>query len=193
MSTSTSPSLRQRAVDTAKAILAQNPVYLDTETTGLKSDDEIIEISIVDDSGKVLFESLIRPIKSIPPDASAVNGITNEQVKTAKPWPFLWQDIRASLFGRTVVMYNADFDLRMIRQTQEKTMKKVDLPFTHADLLKIYSDFRGEWDPNRRSYRYFSLQAAGKHSGIELPNAHRATADTLLTRALLHFIAGVAY
>jgi DNA polymerase III epsilon subunit-like protein len=60
---------------------------------------------------------------------------------------------------------------------------------TTFDLLKLYAEFRGDWDPYRRSYRYHSLANAGVQCNIHLPNAHRATADTLLTRALLHHIA----
>lgn len=57
------------------------------------------------------------------------------------------------------------------------------------DLLKLYAEYRGEWDPRRRSYRYHSLANAGRQCNITLPNAHRTTADTLLTRALLHYLA----
>jgi hypothetical protein len=57
------------------------------------------------------------------------------------------------------------------------------------DLLKLYAEFRGEWDAKRRSYRYQSLDSAGNQCGIILPNAHRATADTLLTRAILFYMA----
>jgi DNA polymerase-3 subunit epsilon len=61
------------------------------------------------------------------------------------------------------------------------------------DLLKLYSRFRGEWDSVRRSWRYFSLEQAGKSANITLPNAHRSTADTLLTRELLHYIANQTF
>jgi hypothetical protein len=34
-----------------------NSVFLDTETTGLDDDAELVEIAVVDDTGAVLFES----------------------------------------------------------------------------------------------------------------------------------------
>lgn len=38
-------------------------VYIDTETTGLDSyRDEILEIAIVDDNGKSLVNSLVKPV-----------------------------------------------------------------------------------------------------------------------------------
>ena len=43
--TNSPPPIRQRAIQTAQKILAAQPIYLDTETTGLENSDEIIEIS----------------------------------------------------------------------------------------------------------------------------------------------------
>jgi DNA polymerase III epsilon subunit-like protein len=62
-----------------------------------------------------------------------------------------------------------------------------------VDVLKFFSEFRGEYDPVRGSYRYFKLEEAGRYFNIPLPNAHRSTADALLTRAVLHSIAGLPY
>ena len=189
MSTSSSPSLRQRAMETARTVLTNQPVYLDTETTGLNATDEVIEIAIVDHDGSLLYQSLIKPSRPIPPDATRIHGITDAEVQSARAWPVLWPEIRGILFGRWIVMYNQDFDLRMMAQSHAR----YNLPWNERlktfDLLKLYAEYRGEWDPRRRSYRYHSLDAAGKQCGIQLPNAHRAVADTLLTRALLHHIA----
>ena len=98
----------------------------------------------------------------------------------------------ALLVGRLVVIYNAEFDLRMMQQSHARYRLPWKERLNTFDLLKLYAEFRGEWDPKRRSYRYHSLANAGQQCGISLPNAHRTTADTLLTRALLHHIAGAS-
>ncbi len=180
---------RQRAIEVARKVCAARPVYVDTETTGLNRSDEIIEISIVDDDGSVLLESLVKPSQPIPPDSTRVHGITNEDVQNARAWPVIWPQIRSVLFGRLIVFYNEEFDMRMMQQSHGRYNLPWKEKFTTFDLLKLYAEYRGEWDSQRRSYKYHSLDAAGKHSKIILPNAHRATADTLLTRALLHYIA----
>jgi DNA polymerase-3 subunit epsilon len=74
---------RQQAVQLARHVISQNPVYLDTETTGLEKSDEIIEISIIDAAGQVLLNSLVRPSKPIPMNATAIHGISNDQVQKA--------------------------------------------------------------------------------------------------------------
>jgi DNA polymerase III epsilon subunit-like protein len=181
---------RQQAIQVARQVLAQNPVYLDTETTGLEKTDEVVEITILDPEGQVLLNSLVRPSQPIPAGAERIHGISNEMVQKAPAWPILWQQIRPLLIGKTIVAYNSDYDHRLLQQSHARYKQPWRDSLKFFDLLKLYSQFRGEWDANRRSWRYFSLDAAGKACGIPLPNAHRATADTLLTRALLHFIAG---
>lgn len=185
----TSATARTRAIETAKQIVARRPVYLDTETTGLDNSSEIIEISIVDDDGKVLFESLVRPSQPIPAASTRIHGLRDEDVRTARPWPILWPEIRNVLFNRLIVMYNESFDKRMIEQTHKRYNMRVTDRLQTFDLLALYAQFRGEWDSYRRSYRFHSLADAGRQCQISLPNAHRSTADTLLTRALLHYIA----
>jgi DNA polymerase III subunit epsilon len=184
-----SSSARRNAILRAQQALAARPVYLDTETTGLDPKDEIVEISIVDEDGSVLLDKFVRPSQPIPLEATRIHGITNENVKGAMLWPIVWQEVRPLLAGRLIVMYNSEFDLRMMRQSMTKYRQPWNAKFDTFDLLKVYAEFRSEWDLKRQSYRYFSLDSAGKYSGIALPNAHRAAADSLLTRALLHHIA----
>jgi DNA polymerase-3 subunit epsilon len=182
-------SPRQQAVQVARQVIAQNPVYLDTETTGLDKSDEIVEITIINDSGEVLLNSLVRPSQSIPYAAENIHGITNDMVQKSPAWPILWQQIRPILMNKTIVAYNSDFDYRLIQQSHARYQQPWRDRLVFFDLLKLYGLYRGEWDSYRRSWKYFKLEDAGKASNIALPNAHRATADTLLTRALLHFIA----
>jgi len=183
-----SSSLRQRTIETARRVRATHPVYVDTETTGLERSDEIIEISIVDDDGSVLLETLVKPSQSIPADATRIHGITNQEVKNERTWPVIWPTIRGLLFGRLIVFYNQDFDLRMMQQSHARYNLPWKDKLNTFDLLKLYAEYRGDWDPIRRAYRYHSLANAGRDCHIPLPNAHRSTADSLLTRALLHYI-----
>lgn len=185
----TASSARKSAIETAQKIISTKPVYLDTETTGLERSDEIVEISIIDDDEQVLLDTLVKPLKPIPEAVTRIHGLSNADVQTARAWPLVWPQVRSALFGRMVVIYNEEFDLRMMQQSHSRYNLPWKDKFTTFDLLKLYSAFRGEWDAVRRSYRYHSLADAGQQCAIQLPNAHRATADTLLTRALLHYIA----
>ncbi len=56
-------------------------------------------------------------------------------------------------------------------------------------IMQLYAQFYGAWNSRYRSYRWQRLEQAAQQCGIELPNAHRAKADTTLARAVLHHMA----
>ncbi len=79
--------------------------------------------------------------------------------------------------------------MRMLKQSLEQYGSPWKENFQTFDILKLYAQFASVWDPRRRSFKYHSLESAGRACKISLENTHRATDDTLLTRALLHYIA----
>lgn len=181
---------RKLAILTAQTEVLLRPVYLDTETTGLDSSDQVVDICIVDDDGTVLVDSLVKPKGVIPADVIRIHGITNEMVKDAPAWPEIWPEVEAALAGRRVAIYNAEFDVRMMRQSHRKYRLPWQLGETSfVCVMKLYAQFRGEWNPYYGSYRWQKLEQAGKQCRIALPNAHRAQADAQLARAVLHYMA----
>ena len=187
-------SSRTDAIQTARNILQKNPVFLDTETTGTGPMDSIIEISIVDTDGTVLLDTLVKPVGKISPDAISVHHITNEMVKDAPTWKVVWEKTKAILQNRIVVIYNADFDVRMLKQTHMVNwMAWAPPPGTEFTcLMKLYAQFYGERNTKTGTYKWQSLDIAGQQCGIPLPNTHRAKDDTLLARELLLYIANAS-
>jgi len=185
---------RGQAIQIAREKLALNPLYLDTETTGREQSSEIIEISIIDDVGQVVFESLVKPTRLIPLEVTRIHGITNEMVKGSPNWMSVWPHVRDVLTGQIVGIYNAEFDLRMIKQTLEKFRMAWTTPenFSSFCIMKLYAQYKGEWNNMRGAYRWHSLEDAGRQCRILLPNSHRARDDSLLARAVLHYMAADA-
>jgi DNA polymerase-3 subunit epsilon len=187
-------SARQQAVQIAREKLSRHPVYLDTETTGIERNSEIIEISIIDHDGQVLYDSLVKPSSGkIPFDVIQIHGITMEMVLNAPRWLSVWPEVREILSGRQVGIYNADFDIRMMQQSHAayRMRWQADPTINFFCIMKLYAQFYGEWNRMRGSYRWQSLDAAGKQCKIPLPNSHRAKDDTLLAREVLHYMAGI--
>ena len=112
--------MKQNAILRARTILQCDPLFFDTETTGFRSNAEIVEIGVVDAEGQTVLESLVRPTRRIPADATAVHGITDEMVVDAPKWPEIWPQVRQLFADRSVGIFNADFDLRMMRQSHEQ-------------------------------------------------------------------------
>lgn len=73
-------SQRKAAINLMNSWLinSDNFVILDTETTGLDEHDEIVEVAVIDMSGKVLLNTLVNPIQPIPYEATQIHGITND-------------------------------------------------------------------------------------------------------------------
>jgi DNA polymerase-3 subunit epsilon len=185
-------SERKYAIEKANDILGKNPIYMDTETTGLHSTAEIVEIAIIDQDGNTIFESLVRPSQPIPPDATRIHRITDEMVRSAPYWPIIWPTIRSILSNHHTAIYNAEYDLRML----QSSLKRYNQPwmniFDTSCIMNLFARFRGDWNPKYRAFRFYSLDDAGKICKIPLKNTHLAKDDSLLARELLHYIANAS-
>ena len=176
-------SSRKSAIQKAREYLAVRPVFLDTETTGLDPSAEIIEMCVVNHDGTVLLETYVKPVRPIPLDAVRIHGISGEMVADAPNWPEVWPTVEAVIRGRYIGIYNAEFDLKMMRQSQQRYGMAWEFPFSRVfDVMKLYADYSA-------NQRWVSLETAGRQCGIPLPNSHRARADTLLLREVFQFIA----
>lgn len=181
---------RAEAIRQAKGYLAKKPVYLDTETTGTGPNAEVVEIGIVDHDGSVLVDTLVKARGKIEPGAQRVHKITAEMLADAPSWQDVWPQVEAALQGRYVGVYNLDFDVRMMQQSHTRSWMQWRQPEVNFFcVMKMYAKFYGQWNPKRGSYKWQSLDQAGQQCQLKLPNAHRAVDDTLLTRAVLHFVA----
>ncbi|MBN2045128.1 MAG: 3'-5' exonuclease [Anaerolineales bacterium] len=159
------------------------PVFLDTETTGFGSDDEIIDIAVIDFEGNVLFESLVKPRKKIPIDATAVHGISNRMVKKAPSWSEVWEQVEPHISGKHLGIYNKEYDLRLISQTCRKHKVTYHSPYLSAFcIMELFARYYGQWDDYHKSFSWQKLEKAGKYFNIDMPNSHRAKDDALLAR-----------
>jgi len=95
-------------------------VVLDTETTGTSPFDEIVQIGIVAWNGRVLLDALVKPTKPIPPSATAIHRISDADVLRAPSFPDVFGRVQRILSGKKIVIYNAGFDTRLIRQSLAK-------------------------------------------------------------------------
>lgn len=179
---------RWNAIRRAKEWLAQRPVFLDTETTGLDEQAEIVEIAVVDTDGTPLLDQLVRPQGEVPWDAVQVHGLSSERLQHAPPWPQVWPAVQRVLSGRLVAIYNAQYDVRLLQQTNARYGIPFELPgTTFVCIMELYAEYKGQRKGN--GYRFWSLEQAGRDLGIPLPNSHRALDDTLLAKAVLERLA----
>lgn len=165
-------------------------VIVDTETTGLTKDDEIIEMSIINMRGEVLLNTLVKPTRPIPAAATAINNITNEMVADAPAWAEVYPTVMSIIADRKWLAWNSQFDARLITQTCLITGIYRDLPVeqvlqmytavhsSHIDAKKTYSQWYGAYAAKHKDFVRQSLAMAVVQQGIAMNNeAHRALAD----------------
>jgi DNA polymerase-3 subunit epsilon len=181
---------KQRVVRIANDLVGLSPVFLDTETTGISPLDVVIEIAVLDSDGSVLLDTLAKSTMPIPPEATAIHGINDIHLVDAPEWGEVWPELVRVLDGRVVGIYNAAFDLRMLRQTCGLAGILWTQPFKrHFCIMEMFAEFFGDWNQSRRSYRWKSLEFAGKYFKLPGQNVHRAKEDTILSKLVFESIA----
>ena len=173
-------------IESPQELLRRSPLLLDTETTGLGRDDEIIEIAILTVEGDEIVNMLVEPRGTIGDEAAGVHHITPPMLDGCRRFEDIWAEIEPLLAGHPLVAYNAPFDERMIIQSLVKSgrVPSTDLEFHCARRLsaKLIAAARP----------LLSLDEAAAFFGIDHDgHRHRALSDAdLLRRVFLAMTSG---
>jgi DNA polymerase III epsilon subunit-like protein len=158
-------------------------IYLDLETTGLyPPDDEILEIAIVDDAGRALLHSLVRPVRHTDWPDAVRHRITPADVQHAPALDMLREQIIEAVQGKIVVIYNAPFDQGFLPDDLATAAQ------VHC-CMRAFAEYYGEWDDWHGNYRWQSLSTAARFvRHVWTGPTHRAVADCVATRAVWRYL-----
>lgn len=159
---------------------------VDTETTGLNPADghaliEVATVSLTDGAIAETWSSLVQPGRAIPPDATAVHGITDAMVAQAPPPAEVAAELRRRCGDRTLVFHNVSFDLPFLNAG----MRLAGQPLLFnaiVDTLGLARGLPGEGGN--------SLGALAERFGLPREPRHRALGDALTTARLFLALAG---
>ena len=160
-------------------------IVFDTETTGLNSNsDRIISIAailFVNGIEEKRFYSLVNPGRSIPPEATDVNGITNEMVANAPNELTVIQQfidfIGDAITGKTLlVAYNSIFDAKFLKAAAERYNIKGNI--RHFDVLA----YAKKKLPVLKNYKQVTVAT---HFRINTDNAHNSMRDSEMCAEIL--------
>lgn len=179
----------ENVTNTAKKWWRSDFLILDTETTGLGEDAEVVEIGVIDKNGKVVFEQLIKPSKPIPEEATAIHGITNEDVKDAPVFDEVLPIFIELLSNKKIIAYNSKYDNRVLVAScrSEKKAKELSALLNFQSrfcLMELFAEWYGEKKEDG-NFKWQSLIKAASFFGVDTTDAHRATADALMALEVL--------
>ena len=156
-------------------------VFFDLETTGVDvTRDHIVEISIIKilPTGEEIEKTRrINPGIKIPPEATAVHHITDEDVADAPMFKQIARSLANELTGCDIAGFNSNkFDIPMLDQEFQRAGVKFD--FSKSRMIDVQTIFhKKEQRTLVAAYRFYC--------GKELDGAHSANADTRATYEVL--------
>jgi DNA polymerase-3 subunit epsilon len=162
-------------------------VAVDTETTGLSPNDghALVEVATVALEGDVIGEtwsSLMQPGRPIPPDASAVHGISDAMVAEAPAPDEVVAQLRRRCGDLTLVFHNVAFDLPFMIGA----LRRAGQPPLLNPIVDTLGLARGLAGPGSNS-----LGALAVRYGLPGESRHRALGDALTTARLFLALAAV--
>lgn len=155
--------------------------FFDLETTGIKvATDRIVEICIhkVNIDGSTKTKTLrINPEMPIPPEVTAIHGITDEDVRDAPKFREVAGELAAFLDNCDLAGFNSNhFDIPLL--VEEFLRADVDFDLKGRRFVDVQNIFH-KMEPR-------NLYAAYKfYCDKDLENAHSAEADTIATFEIL--------
>lgn len=161
-------------------------VIFDLETTGVScNSDEVVEISAVKViGGNVVdeFSTLVNPGRSIPAQASAVNGITDDMVADAPAFQTALNDFNEFVGELPLVGHNINtFDIKFICRDAMKYWNKT-FGNDYIDTLVMARACL----PGLGHYKLVDL---AEHYGISPEGAHRALNDCRMNQKVFEKLA----
>ncbi len=153
----------------------------DLETTGTDTNrDRIVQIAIirVEPSGtRRTFETLVNPECPIPPQATAIHGISDADVRDQPTFAQIRGEVEEHLDGADLAGYNSiRFDQPLLQRELNRSGSHLDLDDArHLDAMIIFHKM--ERRDLTAAYRFFCDK--------DLEGAHSALVDTTATLEIL--------
>lgn len=151
--------------------MKKNMICLDVQTTGLSYDDEILQLTILNEDGEILFHHYIKPrLLCSWYDAEEVYGITQEMVRCEKTITMYKEELQKIFDNADVVIgYN-------IHYFDSVFLKKAGLKLDHLQMFDVMEEFApifGETSEYFNQYIWQSLETCCKYYGYKLPEGKK--------------------
>ena len=149
-----------------RAVPKDKILCFDVETTGLsREEDEILQLSIVDGTGKTVFNEYIKPTRHESWDgAEAIHGISPSDVAD-KPTIEEYRDTLNDIFKdvQLLVGYNnIYFDNAFLKEAGIQISEDTKM----YDVMLKFAPIYGEWNEMRQDYKWQKLAKCAEYYGF---------------------------
>lgn len=169
-----------------------NIICLDTETNGVDQySDEILQLSIIDGCGAILFNEYIKPVHHDCWDrAEMVNHISPLMVKDCKPLLYYSDTIQRILENADILVgYNIySFDLPFIFHAGIPYKAKKNSII--VDVMLEFAEIYGEYNSYFGSYKWQKLTTCAEYYSYSENNWHNSLDDAKATLYCFHKMFG---
>ena len=156
-------------------------VALDLETTGLDPRrDAIVSLAAIpflDGAPAAGYVTLVDPGRAIPPESTAVHGLTDGMVRGAPPLERVLRDAEPVIDGAALVGHNTGFDAAVLARARRACgLPRLRNPI--VDTRRLAAFLHPEW-------RDVSLERITEWLDVEVVARHTAEGDALTAGRIL--------
>ncbi len=138
----------------------EDAVVLTLATTGLDDPVDVVEVVVLGTDGEARLHERVRPVGhdgdrepvEIEDGATGMHGHTAESLADAPTFAEVYPRLAAALAGKRVVVYNAEYVLRVLEQTVERYGLEALDTARIEDAMAAYARAEGEWSVESESY-----------------------------------------
>ena len=173
---------RELDLPSSESLSGLTYAVVDVEATGgrLSGGDRITEIAVVELRNGVattLIDTLVNPLRSIPPWISSLTNISAEMVRHAPAFPEICDQLLGALDGRVFVAHNVNFDWRFLNMEIDRAAGR-QLTGRRLCTVKLVKKILPQL--RRRSLDYVAM-----YYDVEITRRHRAGGDAEATARVL--------
>jgi exodeoxyribonuclease X len=168
-------------------------VILDTETTGIKEEDRICQLSFIIANQELeieeIYNELVKPPVPISYEAMAIHHITNEAIQNALPiekTKAYQRLIELNKIENILVIHNAEFDIKMLQK--EGFTPHFRIIDTFRVLKHILPDGKFSLQYNRYALGLYKKESEIANKYNITINPHDALSDVIVLYLLLVYL-----
>ena len=171
--------MKLEACKKAKRLLEDDSVvFVDTATSGLSKTDEVIGVAILNANKECLFNSLICPTVDVNFHATRKHGFIRDELQRKPTYDKLHSSIVSLLTNKTIIGYNVDFDLRMLKQSAAAyNMHFPSSVYLPVCAMQLFAEFYGEYKGFYKKPQAKKMDFAVQHLNIYQRMRHVPSAD----------------